>query len=55
MKAEHILTAHPEPDYHGGREYDGERFRRLALYFARAGVCPRLAPAREYESMDESA
>ena len=34
MKAEHILTAHPEPDYHGGREYDGERFRRLALYFA---------------------
>ena len=34
MKPEHILVANPEPDYHGGREYDGERFRRLALYFA---------------------
>ena len=35
MGTRHILTANPEPDYHGGREYgDGERFRRLALYFA---------------------
>ena len=39
MDPKHILTANPEPDYHGGREYgDGERFRRLALYFAHRSV-----------------
>lgn len=39
MDAKHILTANPEPDYHGGREYgDGERFRRLALYFAQCSA-----------------